>query len=85
MSDLSYLDLFAGAGGWSVGFEEAGYIHAAMYDFNKSACKTAEANFGNIVQCVDLSAHRDYDFPEVELVCGSPPLPRVQQRRKKTG
>jgi len=83
MSDLSYLDLFAGAGGWSVGFEEADYVHAAMYDFNASACKTATANFGNIVYQADLSKHREFEFPEVEVVCGSPPCQGFSNEGKK--
>jgi DNA (cytosine-5)-methyltransferase 1 len=73
MANLSYLDLFAGAGGWSVGFEEAEYQHAAMYDLNSSACKTAAANFGPIAHCVDLTDHQSMCFPDVDIVCGSPP------------
>ena len=70
---LTYLDLFAGAGGWSIGFKEAGYQHAGMYDFNESACRTAAHNFGDLVHHVDLSRHDDLRFPEVDVVCGSPP------------
>lgn len=73
VTNYSYLDLFAGAGGWSVGFEEAGFAHAAMYDFNKPACDTARKNFGDIVHHVDLSKHNEIQFPEVDIVCGSPP------------
>jgi len=54
MKDLSYIDLFAGAGGWSLGFEASGFKHVAMYDYNEAACKTAVANFGNVVHRVDL-------------------------------
>jgi DNA (cytosine-5)-methyltransferase 1 len=80
---LSFIDLFAGAGGWSVGFELAGYYHAQMYDFNNSACKTAESNFGKIVQCADLSKHEDMDFPNVEVVVGSPPCQGFSNEGKK--
>src|SRR5437867_651133 len=73
MSDLTYVDLFAGAGGWSVGFENVGLKHTAMYDYNKSACRTAAANFGDVVHCVDLSEHERFDFPEADVVVGSPP------------
>ena len=73
MKPPTFLDLFAGAGGWSAGFEEAGLSHVAMYDFNESACNTARENFGNIVNWVDLSKHREVTFPKVDIVCGSPP------------
>ena len=73
MTNLSYLDLFAGAGGWSVGFDGAGFRHAAMYDANESACRTAKENFGDVVHCVDLSKYQEIDFPEVDVVVGSPP------------
>lgn len=83
MKNYSFFDLFSGAGGWSVGFEQAGFKHAAMYDFNASACKTAFHNFGNIVNCVDLSHHKEIEFPEVDIICGSPPCQGFSNEGKK--
>jgi DNA (cytosine-5)-methyltransferase 1 len=83
MKKISYIDLFAGAGGWSLGFEAAGYFHSRMYDFNRSACDTAVANFGNIVECVDLGNHLDLSFPEVDVVVGSPPCQGFSNEGKK--
>lgn len=80
---LSFLDLFSGAGGWSVGFEAAGLKHAQMYDFNESACITARANFGDIVQCCDLSNSTHIDFPKVDIVVGSPPCQGFSNEGKK--
>ncbi len=80
---LSFLDLFAGAGGWSIGFELAGLKHAQMYDFNESACTTAKANFGDIVQCVDLSRFESINFPCVDIVVGSPPCQGFSNEGKK--
>lgn len=82
-ASLSFIDLFAGAGGWSVGFELAGYHHAQMYDFNKSACITAESNFGKIVQCVDLSKHEEIIFPNIDVLVGSPPCQGFSNEGKK--
>jgi DNA (cytosine-5)-methyltransferase 1 len=70
---IRYLDLFAGAGGWSCGLEDLGWYHAAMYDHNASACRTARANFGDIVHEVDLRKHKRLQFPNVDVVVGSPP------------
>lgn len=80
---LSFIDLFAGAGGWSVGFEAAEFKHIAMYELNESACETAKSNFGDIVQKVDLLNHKDIDFPEVDIVCGSPPCQGFSNEGKK--
>lgn len=60
--DLTFIDLFSGAGGWSVGFKSAGFKHISMYDNNKSACRTAKENFGDIVHCVDLRKKRRIDY-----------------------
>lgn len=74
MKPITFIDLFAGAGGWTVGFEDAGFKHLGMYDHNESACKTAAANFGSgIVHCVDLSRHTRIEFPKADVVVGSPP------------
>ena len=81
--NFSFIDLFAGAGGWSLGFGEAGFSHASMYDFNRSACDTAVKNFGDIVECVDLGAHQDLNFPEVDIVVGSPPCQGFSNEGKK--
>jgi site-specific DNA-cytosine methylase len=51
---ITYLDLFSGAGGGACGLEMAGLKHAGSYDINESACKTAGANLGKAVFCVDL-------------------------------
>jgi DNA (cytosine-5)-methyltransferase 1 len=83
MGRHSYLDLFAGAGGWSCGFEAAGYRHVRMYDHNPSACRTALANFGPLVECVDLGKHLEIDFPAVDVVVGSPPCQGFSNEGKK--
>jgi DNA (cytosine-5)-methyltransferase 1 len=73
MNDLTHIDLFAGAGGWTLGFDECGYKLAGMYDFNMSACMTAQRHFGKVVHCADLSRHELIEFPTVDIVVGSPP------------
>lgn len=83
MTKYSYIDLFAGAGGWSVGFESAKYDHLGMYDHNPSACKTARHNFGNVVSCVDLSNPLAIDFPDADVIVGSPPCQGFSNEGKK--
>lgn len=83
LNKLSYLDLFSGAGGWSVGFNMAGYEHLAMYEMNASACRTAWHNFGDIVHTVDLSEHEKIVFPKSDLIIGSPPCQGFSNEGKK--
>jgi len=74
MSKFTYIDLFAGAGGWSCGLENIeAFKHLKMYDINESACATARANFGDIVEQANLSKHVEIKFPSVDVVIGSPP------------
>jgi DNA (cytosine-5)-methyltransferase 1 len=80
---LSYIDLFAGAGGWSVGFDSAGFENVQMYDVNQSACNTAEFNFGKVVKCCDLSSSKTLKFPKVDVVIGSPPCQGFSNEGKK--
>lgn len=80
---IRYLDVFAGAGGWSVGLESMGWRHLAMYDVNSSACRTARANFGAIVFEVDLRGHKEIQFPSVDVVVGSPPCQGFSNEGRK--
>ena len=45
-SSFSFIDLFAGIGGIRLGFESAGGHCVFSSEFDKDACKTYEANFG---------------------------------------
>ena len=70
---ISYIDLFGGCGGWSVGLQDAGWINGGLYEIDKQACETARHNFKFPVHCVDLIENREIVFPEVDVVVGSPP------------
>lgn len=43
----TYIDLFCGAGGFSVGFDKAGFQNLFSLDNDESFCKTYEVNFPN--------------------------------------
>jgi DNA (cytosine-5)-methyltransferase 1 len=69
------VDLFAGAGGLSLGLKMAGWETIAASDFDAAACATYRRNFPGVqmlegdVRSVDWSAFRG----QVELVAGGPP------------
>lgn len=45
MNKKTYVDLFCGAGGFSLGFENRGFQNIFSLDYEKSFCETYQANF----------------------------------------
>jgi DNA (cytosine-5)-methyltransferase 1 len=74
---LRVIDLFAGAGGFTLGLCKTGKFEPVFAnDFNAYAAKTYNANFGD--HCLhgditDLLANNSFKFPEAEIVIGGPP------------
>ncbi|MDR1216415.1 MAG: DNA cytosine methyltransferase [Treponema sp.] len=64
------IDLFAGAGGLSLGFETAGY-KTIGYEMDKAACETYNKNLSGICHEVKLSV--GFEYPEADIVIGGPP------------
>lgn len=79
MGKLTVVDLFSGAGGFSLGFRKAGFEIKVAIDINHSAARTYSANFPNtIVIEDDIRNISGYDIihlvgGEVDIVIGSPP------------
>lgn len=71
--EIKTLDLFAGAGGLSLGFREAGlgYRPVLAVEVDPAAARTFKANFGCSVYDGSIA---DLDtFPAAEVVLGGPP------------
>ena len=74
------IDLFAGAGGMSEGFQQAGFRAAAAVEFDEMAAKTFSFNHPGVPLIVgdirnispeQVLAHAGVE--EVDVVCGGPP------------
>ncbi|WP_036977708.1 DNA cytosine methyltransferase, partial [Cutibacterium granulosum] len=85
------MDLFSGAGGLSLGLEDAGWTVAASVDHYAAALETHAANFGGLTLDWDLGGQevRDrfvglFKDTKVDLVAGGPPCqPFSQAGRSK--
>lgn len=71
------IDLFAGAGGMSLGFLRAGFAPVFAVEFDEAAAETYRANFGDHVFTGDIAGVRE--FPEADVVIGGPPCQGFSQ------
>lgn len=81
-SEFTAIDLFAGCGGLSLGFESAG-IKTIGYERNADCCDTYRANLNSDCHQTTITAHTN--FPKVEIVIGGPPCQPFSRRGKQTG
>lgn len=68
------MDLFAGAGGLSLGLRRAGFNPVAAVEFDRDACETfASVHPGVDLRQCDIAAVSFREFKDVALVAGGPP------------
>lgn len=67
----SVIDLFSGAGGFTVGFVRAGFDPVFAIDNDAPSVETYRANFGPHAVCKDINDVRS--FPKADVVIGGPP------------
>jgi DNA (cytosine-5)-methyltransferase 1 len=75
MTRPSVLDLFAGAGGFTQGFVDAGFRPVWANDFDPACVRTYVANFGPHAVAGDLTeiVERGDALPRADVVIGGPP------------
>lgn len=65
------VDLFAGAGGMSLGFRRAGFDAVFAVEWERDAARTYNANFGD--HCYAGAIQDVHEFPAADLIIGGPP------------
>ena len=78
---LSALDLFCGAGGFSLGFARLGFRVQGI-DRDSDAVATFSANIGQAT-CMDLS--RDVSLPRADVLIAGPPCQPWSRAGKQLG
>lgn len=76
------IDLFAGCGGLSLGFEAAG-IKTIGYEMALDCCATYRNNLSS--ECFQTKLTTETDFPKVDVVIGGPPCQPFSRRGRQTG
>lgn len=77
---LTYIDLFSGAGGFSLGFDRVGFKNIFSLDNDISSCKTYRKNFPkhkiiekDIAKLTEGEIKKNINNQEVDVIIGGPP------------
>ena len=80
MKKYTYIDLFAGAGGMSLGFDNAGFKNLLAVEFNKDFAETYKKNFprhnlivDDIKNVTEKQIHDIIKNEKVDVIIGGPP------------
>lgn len=86
MSELSVLEICAGAGGQSFGLEKAGFAHEAAVEIDPDACETLRLNRPDwhVIE-TDVRNVSGQDYTGVDLVAGGVPCPPFSIGGKQLG
>ena len=71
MQRPSLVDLFCGAGGLSLGFQQEGYVCAAAIEQDPTAVRSYARNFNDHIACEVITTRTD--LPEADVIIGGPP------------
>lgn len=69
---IKFIDLFAGIGGFRLGFEKAGCECVFSCEVDEHACEMYELNFGDNPKC-DITKLNPEDIPDFDILCAGFP------------
>lgn len=86
MTDLTTLEICAGAGGQAIGLEKAGFDHSLAVEIDPEACETLRLNRPqwNVYEG-DVRAVDGRDYQGIDLVAGGVPCPPFSIAGKRLG
>ncbi len=86
MPELTCLEICAGAGGQSLGLEQAGFAHAAAVEIDPDACETLRLNRPAWkIEQADVHQFSGVPFRGVDLLAGGVPCPPFSIAGKQLG
>ena len=86
MPELTCLEICAGAGGQSLGLEQAGFAHVAAVEIDPDACATLRLNWPDWdIQQIDVHHFKGIDYQGVDLLAGGVPCPPFSIAGKQLG
>ena len=84
MKDFTFIDLFAGIGGFRVGLEAIGGKCVFSAEINEHACKMYELNFGDNPKC-DITTLNEKTIPNHDILCAGFPCQPFSIAGKQKG
>jgi len=83
---LRSIEICAGAGGQTLGLEQAGFHHVALVEIDPYACATLRANrpHYNVIEC-DVKAFSASKYTNIDLFAGGVPCPPFSVAGKQLG
>ena len=87
MGELTCLEICAGAGGQSLGLEQAGFIHEAAVELDPDACETLRLNRGSEWKIIEDDVHNleGRAYAGIDLFSGGVPCPPFSIAGKRLG
>jgi DNA (cytosine-5)-methyltransferase 1 len=87
MDELTCLEICAGAGGQSLGLEQAGFVHEAVVELDFDACETLRLNRSSEWKVVEDDVHNldGRSYAGIDLFSGGVPCPPFSIAGKRLG
>ena len=81
---ITFGSLFAGIGGFDLGFERAGMACKWQLEIGKQQSSVLSNHFPGVPNYGDVTKFTEYELPTVDVICGGDPCPRHSRARTTT-